>query len=137
MADFYDEVATYLDQQGVGTYTSPTNRNIFTGHHPSDPDNCVSIVGLLGATLGVSREVASLQFPRFQVIVRNEDYDTGSTKLQAVRTALHGKYGLALPNWRVLRCHADQEGGPIGTDEQGRFEFAINFTAEINGETAP
>lgn len=136
MADFYDEVATHLDGQGIGTYTSSSGRNIFTGHHPSSPDNCVSILGLLGTTIGSSREVASLQFPRFQVVVRNKDYDLGAAKLQAVRTALHGKYGLILPNWRVLRCHADQEGGPIGKDDQGRFEFSINFAAEINAETA-
>lgn len=136
MADFLNELASYLEDQGVGTYDADAGRNIFTGEHPADPDNCVSLIGLPSGSLGQSRDIPELQFPRFQAIVRNASYDTGSTKLQAVRTALHGKLedDLGLTSWRVLRLHADQEGGPIGDDGQGRFEFSINFSAEVHAK---
>jgi hypothetical protein len=135
MADFLDEVAQYLDDSGVGEYSSDSGRNIFVNAQPPTPANCISIFGAPGANIGDQRNVASLQFPRFQALIRNVDDAAAATLMQSVRTALHAKYGVALPNWRILRCHADQEGGPIGKDGQGRFEYSINFSAEINGET--
>lgn len=136
MADFYDELASFLEDEGVGIYDTAAGRNIYTYKLPPDPDACIALLGLTGFPLGESRDVPSLHFPHFQVIVRNPDADLGAAKLEAVRTVLHGLLGEILPHWRILRCHADSEGGPIGSDEQGRFEFSINFTAEVNAETA-
>lgn len=138
MADFLDEVAQYLDDQGVGNFDTASGRNIFVGDIPAGPDTLISLIGVTGSTPPIpSRQVPSLEFPRFQAFIRGVDYATASTKLQLVRTTLHAKYGVILPNWRVLSCHADQEGGPIGKDEIGRFEFTINFTCEVNAQTAP
>lgn len=130
MFDFLNELGDYLATAGIGTVAT----NLFIGELPASPDNCVALLGLPGSVIGQAREVATLQFPRFQAIIRNTSYDTASDKLQAVRTALHNKYGVILPHWRILRMHAEQEGGPIGTDDQDRFEFSINFIAEINDE---
>lgn len=135
MNDFLNQVANYLDGLSIGS-NDDADRTIFVGRLPADPDACVALLGLPGTTIGNAREVATLQFPRFQVITRAATYDDASDKLQAVRTALHNKYGLIFANWRVMRCHAEQEGGPIGADGQNRFEFAINFAAEINAQTA-
>lgn len=133
MADFLDETADYLATQGIGT----VGTDIFVGDVPPDPNNLVSLFGITGSNLNRdSRQVGTLHFPRFQVFVRNTDYANASAKLEAVRTALHAKYGIALPNWRIMALHADQEGGPIGKDGEGRFEFTINLTAELNAETA-
>ena len=130
MADFLDELGSYLDTENVGIYDATKNRNIFTSIYPASPDNCIALLGTIGTTLTSSRDVPALQFPRFQVIVRNTDYDDASTTMQSVRDALHGQVGLALTSWRVLRLHAEQEGYPIGQDKQGRYEFSINFIAE-------
>lgn len=130
MADFVNELADYLAGQGVGTVAT----DIFIGKLPATPDNCVALFGLPGQVIGDAREVASLHFPRVQAIIRNESYDLASNKMEAVRTALHNKYGLDWTSWRVMRMHAEQEGGPIGQDDQGRFEFSINFVAETNAE---
>lgn len=133
MADFFNEIGDYLATSpapDLGTVAT----DIFIGELPPDPDNCIAIFGLPGSVIGDQREVPSLQFPRFQVIVRNKDYDLGAAKLQDVRTKLHGLYGVDTGTYRMLRCHAEQEGGPIGSDDQNRFEFSINFVAEINAE---
>lgn len=135
MADFLDEVASYLEDEGVGVFDSSTGRNIFVGEIPESPVNCVVLLGIAGPTISDQRQIRSLQFPRFQAYIRNSGYQAGSDKLQAVRNALHALYGEILPNWRVLACHADQEGGPIGKDKLGRYDFSINFLAEINAET--
>ena len=136
MADFLFEIADYMANAtapDIGTVAT----DIFNEELPGTPDNCVAVFGLPGQVIGDSREVAALTFPRFQVIVRNTDYALGAAKLLDVRTKLHGKYGLMLPSWRVMRMHAEQEGGPIGSDDQNRFEFSINFVAEINAEITP
>jgi hypothetical protein len=130
MADFANELADYLATQGVGTVAT----NIFVVKLPATPDNCIALFGLPGQVIGDQREVASLHFPRVQIITRNTSYENASDKLEAVRTALHNKYGLDFASWRVMRLHAEQEGGSIGQDDQGRYEFSINFVAETNAE---
>lgn len=134
MNDFLIQIASYLDTKNVGVFDTDAGRNIFVGNVPPDPDECICILGLIGEVFGESKEVATLQFPRFQVLTRSRSYESASDLKEAVRTQLHAKYGVILPDWRILRCHAEQEGGPIGKDKVGRFEFTINFTAEINAE---
>lgn len=131
MASFLDEMATYLDTQNASLiYTADSGRNVFKGVLPPDPDSCVAILGASPQTLGQNRDVAELQFPKFQVITRSKDYETAASLMALVRATFHGVIGLSLTSYRVLRCHAEQEGGPIGQDEQGRHEFSCNFIAE-------
>ncbi len=130
MSSFYDELATKLDSDGVGTFTDDAGRDIYAGVFPAAPDDCLAILGLPGANVTAQRDVPGLNFPRFQVVVRNKDFELGAAKLDAVRTSLHGIIGQDLTNWHIMRCHVEQEGGPIGEDDQGRYEFSINFTAE-------
>lgn len=135
--DFLHEIGKYLDDQNVGTINDDITINV----QPADIDNCVSLFGLPGTTLSQARDVPGLQFPRFQAVIRNTDYNDAGDKHQAVRAALHDKIGLILPVGvnvatdpyiRVMRCHAEQEGGPIGEDSQGRHEFSINFMAQYH-----
>lgn len=134
MADFLNEVADYLALASPTPDVGTVATDIFVGELPPSPDNCIALFGLPGSVINDAREVPSLTFPRFQVIVRNTSYENGSQKLTDVRTKLHGLYGTDTGSWRILRCHAEQEGGPIGSDDQNRFEFSINFVAEINAE---
>lgn len=134
MFDPLDDICNYLETLGVGVYNSAaeTPGSIFLGILPADPDDCIAILGLPGNTLGDARDIPALQFPRYNIIVRNKDYDTGAKKFQEVRTALHGKIGPMLNHFRLMRNHAEQDGGPIGEDPQGRFEWSINFLAEMH-----
>lgn len=131
MASFLEEMATYLDEQNAELiYTLEASRNVFKGVLPPDPDTCVALIGASPQTLGQNRDVAELQFPKFQVITRSDDYEEAADLMALVRATFHGKIGLSLTSYRVLRCHAEQEGGPIGQDDQGRHEFSCNFIAE-------
>lgn len=134
MADFLNEIADYMALASPAPDIGTVATDIFIGEMPAEPNNCVAVFGLPGSVIGDQREVTSLKFPRFQVIVRNTSYELGSAKLDDVRTKLHGIYGVDIGTYRVLRCHAEQEGGSIGSDEKNRWEFSINFTAEINAE---
>jgi len=130
MSSFYDELASKLDADGVGVFDVATNRNIFAGVLPATPDKAVAILGLPGANLTAARDVADLNFPRFQVVTRDKDFEVAADLLVKVRTSLHGLIGVDLTSWHIMRCHAEQDGSPIGKDGEGRFEFSINFTAE-------
>jgi hypothetical protein len=134
--DFLNQIAGYLETQSVGIFEDDDTRDIFVDSTPADPTNLIALMDATGPAIGDGREIADLHFPRFQAYVRDVSHDAGTAKLAALRAALHAKYGIILTNWRVLRCHADQEGGWIGKDGQGRHEFSINFTAEVNAETA-
>lgn len=128
MAEFVDDVAEYLADNGIGN-TTGASVNIFVGKYPDTPDDLVYIRGIDGGFLP-NPNIKELVFPRFQVIIRNTDYATGGTKLKNIRDLLHVLIGQAFDNFYVLRCHAYQEGGPVGQDEKSRYEFSINFHAE-------
>ena len=137
MLNFLDEIADYLQNQSIGT----AGTDIFVNKQPADVDNCVTLLGITGLNLADQRDVKELQFPRFQVITRNTDYNDASDTHEAVRTALHNLIQQILPVGvdvnttayiRVMRCHAEQEGGPIGEDKKGRSEFSVNFLAEFH-----
>lgn len=138
MADFLDEIADYLASGGIGTVPTPSVAGtIFTGELPPEPEDCIAVLGRDGTMPQSSLTIPDLKFPGFQVLVRNADYDTGWAKLQAVRTRLHGKIGLQLASYFVLRMHANSEGGSIGKDDIGRQEFSINFQTEYRVQAAP
>lgn len=126
--DFLTSIALYLESEGIGS-TTGANVNIFVGKQPPEPNNCITILGLIGNELP-DVTIGELNYPRFQVLIRNVDYEDGSEKLRQVRQALHAAIALDMPNYHVLRLHAQQEGYPIGEDEQGRPEFSINFYGE-------
>lgn len=128
--NFYKELCTYIESENANLST------LVTGFLPASPDNCIAMIGNASQTIGDQRDVPGLMFPRFQLIIRNTDFDLAEQEMYALRDILHGIINLALPvvtpEIRILRIHADQEGAPIGQDAQGRFEFSINFSCEIN-----
>jgi len=133
MSSFLDEIASKMSAEVTELeFDNEAGRNVFVGELPADPDTCVAFFGLPGDQLTAARDIPELTFPRYQALIRSEDYETGAALLVAVRTSLHGMIDYNLPSWRVLRNHAEQEGGPLGQDSQGRFEFSINFAAEYH-----
>lgn len=113
--------------------------HVFVNKQLSTPDDCLAFFGLPGTNIQDQRDVPGLQFPRFQLVARDADYNDASDLAQAARDVLHGMVGVILPHGvntdedpyiRVMRCHADIEGGPLGEDDQGRSEFSTNYIAE-------
>lgn len=124
MARLIDDLGTYLQTQGIGTLGT----DLFQGHLPSSPDNCVAVFETGGSQ---PNKDLPLNHPSFQVIVRNKSYATGRDKLESVRTALHRKFNTSLVSGQTFAYYilATSEGGHIGRDESGRDEFSINFQA--------
>lgn len=134
--DFLDCLANELIRLNAAT-----SGQIFVGKQPATPDECITILGQTGSVVQQQRDVPELQFPRFQVICRAANYNDAADLAQGVRDVLHGMISRLLPYnvdidddpaIRVLRCHVEYEGGPLGEDGQGRFEFATNYLAEYH-----
>ena len=114
---------------------------VFVNKQPPDPSDCVTFFGQTGTVVQAQRDVPGLQFPRFQVVCRAAAYNDAADAAQAVRSVLHGMIGTKLPNGvntatdpyvRIMRCHVEYEGGPLGEDDQGRTEFSTNYLAEYH-----
>lgn len=128
--DFLAQVADYLAGSGMGeTNEANGTVNIFCGIYPADPDNAIALLGLPAQTPSV--DIPDFEYPRFQVVVRNTDYQTAAQVLRDVRGLLHDKLAVTLTNFYCLYIRSEQDGGPIGQDDKGRYEFTINFTAQI------
>jgi len=140
MSSFLDELCAYLEDQDASfVFNTDAGRNTFAGTYPDSPANLTALIGTTGSNIQAQRDVKELTFPRFQLVVRDEDYETAATKFEAARGILHGIIGVTLTTKTLLRCHAEQEGGPIGQDKEGRYEFVGNFNAEyyITPEETP
>ncbi len=134
--DFLDCLANELVRQ-----SKATTGKIFVGKLPATPDDSIALFGQTGSVVQQQRDVPGLQFPRFQVVTRAKGYNDAADAAQGVRDVLHGMIGVILPHGvntatdpyiRVMRCHIEYEGGPLGEDDQGRSEFSTNYLAEYH-----
>lgn len=130
--DFLSQLADYLAREGIGSSLTPPV-NIFVGKYPDSPDNIVALLGNSGPKPSV--DIAEFEYPRFQIVVRNTDYETGAGKLRAIRQVLHDKLMVTTENFVALYIQADSEGGSIGEDPKGRAEFTINFASQIRSDS--
>src|SRR5436853_941815 len=107
--------------------------NIFVNKYPDAPDNIIALTYLTGPA--ANKYIAEFEYPRFQITVRNTDFETGAGKLRAIRQLLHDKLALTTENFVALYIQADSEGGAIGEDGKGRAEFTINFSSQIRSDS--
>lgn len=126
MSVVIDDVASYLEDQGIGTVGS----TIFSSYMPDTQSSTFTIAvfdtgGLLPDPYLPTKE------PTFQVFVRSNDYLTGKAKVDAIRSSLHQKKNLRLTDggnyyYFIL---LQGEGGHIGRNDNGKDEFSMNFRA--------
>lgn len=114
------DIATYLQTEGVGTLAT----DIFYSYMPADVNTGVCVLDTGGPTPNPD---VPLKNPTFQVFVRAADYDTGKTKLDAVREALHRVQNETIGSYYFYYILASSEGGAIGRNQAGKDEFSINF----------
>lgn len=131
--DFLYQLADYIDRENLGDTSGGASNNIFVGHYPDDPDNIIAFLGLIGQSRP-NQYIKNFEYPRFQVVVRNTDYEDGAGKMREIRNLLHDKLNLVTENFVALYIQADQDFYPIGQDKKGRFEFSINFTCQIRND---
>lgn len=129
-------IARYLEAEGVVNFDEEGGTgNAFIGRMPSSPDQAVMLMSTGGfeadSELGYDN-------PTFQVLVRGtQDPRVAHAKAQDIYSALHGLGPITLPDGtRLVSCVGIQSGPVgIGSDSNGRYEFSLNFQAEIRSLT--
>ena len=122
MSNLITEVAQYLAAQGLGT----VGTNIFYSYAP---DNEVTGLYVMDTGGPQPDKYLPTKEPTFQVFIRAEDYNTGKTLLDSVRSALHQQKNVRLVANQTYFYFilAVSEGGHIGRNESGFDEFSMNF----------
>lgn len=122
MSHLIDNIADYLEDNGVGTVTT----DIFVGYMPDSPNSCIAVLDTGGSTPDAYLPTKS---PTFQVLVRALNYNAGKSTLDSIKALLHRKTNLNLVSGGDY-CYyilAMSDGGHIGRDEKGLDLFSINF----------
>lgn len=122
------DIAQYLHNQGIGTLSS----TLFASFLPDDEQDF--LIGVFDR-LGLAPDVdIPTDKPRFQIIIRSVDYETGKAKLDAIFAALHKPHlngALVSGGTYFYYIHADSSGGWIGRNDNDKDEFSINFTCYV------
>lgn len=115
------DIATYLDEQGFGTY----GEDIVVGEMPSSPNSCIAIYEYPGKPPSAP---VDLDYPGLHIKVRNPSYISGKTIATNIRNALHTVANQAIHEGWYLSIFAVQSGAMyMGRDQNNRAEFVLNF----------
>jgi len=114
------DIADHLENSGLGT----VGTDIFYSYAPGDINTGIFVLDTGGPK---PDEDIPTKHPTFQCFIRAADYDTGKTKLEAVRDLLHRVQNTTIGNSFFYHILAMSEGGHIGRSENGHDEFSINF----------
>lgn len=114
------DIAQILQNNGIGTL----GIDIFWGQLPASPDNCVALFEYAGEPPDLHSNV---EYPGLQVLVRNKGYEAGRSKIEQIRSLLHGITETTLSSHRYLLIRANQSPEFLERDESGRAIFVCNF----------
>lgn len=124
----HDKQLAVYDPDGEGG-------DCFIGWMPPEPIQAIAIMPLPGEE---PDPVMPHDSPSIQIIVRGtSDTRTGYTRARALYSELHGLSHVELPNGiHLIRCDAMQSDPiPIGTDDNGHFEYSLNFECDVVATT--
>lgn len=133
-----EEMATYLDTQGIGTYdTTGTTGTIFINFLPISPDECININLYGGQGVTSSRGYAGCKFDTalIQLYFRGEREDslTPYENAQTVYDLFAGFHHKTLISGGtfIFNIRGNQSCPVfIGKDQNSRFEYVVNLIVE-------
>jgi hypothetical protein len=118
-----DDICGYLAENDCGT----EGEDLFKSDLPEMPDAAIAVFEYRGqAPIRTSGGVAAEQ-PRFQIEVRDSDYEAGRLKIEGIKQLLDGLADQSLNDTRYVWIAALDEPFVLRRDEQGRTIFACNF----------
>jgi len=131
---FLAELATFLQSQGLGTYTTSASRTIFLMAMPSSPEVCTSI-RLTGGT-GDERG-PTIQGYSVQILHRNTSIGSGIGQAQLIHDSMANKFFGSSGSPKLIitagRCEPQHKPGPFYLDENARPVYTLNSEWKISG----
>lgn len=122
----FDEMI--FDVVGSGTDYGTIGEDIFVDYKPADPDNVICVFGYAGLTPRHTHQGDGEGRPGVQVWVRNTSAATGRALIESIFTDLDGISNMTINGTYYLGIFANQHPEPMGKDDNGRAEFACNFS---------
>jgi hypothetical protein len=129
---------TRLETAGLGTFGT----DLFAGGLPSEPIECCALVEyggeppLRNQTDGAAHQSAQGgERPRFQLMCRSADYETGRNLIQQMWADLDGIVNETLSGIFYQRVAALQSPFLLERDQNNRWIFIANFVATKEVET--
>ncbi len=121
-----NDIATYLQTGGFGT----VGNSIFLNTMPPTPDNCIAVsIYAGGAAIDRTHDTSGNDSPSIQIRVRNTSAGTARTKVEQIYNYIDGVTNTTIGSTFFLGISAINSGPvPMGKDENGRTEFAWNFS---------
>lgn len=120
-----DDIAQHLHNQSIGVLAS----TLFKSYLPDDTSKSF-MIGVFDTGGPEPDRELPIENPTFQILIRCDDYSTGKTKLDAIKTALHRKtntnLGVSTTKYYYF-IYALSDGGHLGQNDRGQEEFSINF----------
>jgi len=122
-------IAAYLQTGEFGTVGS----TIFVDTKPATPDAVISVFGYAGSPGEHTHDTSGNARPGIQVWVRGTKDATGTARntIESVYNYLDGLTNTSLSGVYFEGIFANQSPEPMGKDENGRPEFAVNFSTII------
>lgn len=124
------EIASVIETAALAT----TGTDLFLGGLPSDPSECCALIEYGGEpplrtqNEGAARSSAQGgERPRFQLLCRAADYETGRSLIQSVVDELDGIVNETIGGTFYLRVAALQPPFLLERDGNDRWIFAVNF----------
>ncbi len=122
------DIAEYLEDQLIGT----VGTNIFVGRLPETPDTCIALYDYGGSPPDLCWEG---DYPSLQVRVRDDDYLTGWTTANTIKTTLHNLTYQTIETHLYYHIRARHDPEYMGRDANDNVEFVINFEIIKERET--
>lgn len=117
---FISDITDYIEAAGLGT----AGTDLFESRMPVSPNNTMAVINTGGEQ---PSQYIETQNNTIQVLIRNQDYNSGEIKMNQIIDLLHQLYNTQLTNYYLYYCLLSSEGGHLGQDEEGREMFSVNF----------
>ena len=118
-----EDVAEYLEDQGIGTRGAASGWAIFIGKEPSSPNNTITVYD----TGGAMGNPDQLYDPTIQIRIRGHDYSGTYAKAVEIRDDLVVNTDRVVGDWHYAGFFLISDIAKIDTDENNRDVFTINF----------
>jgi len=129
------EISSVIELAGLAT----EGTDLFLGVLPSNPSLCCALVEYEGETpLRTQNEGAAHssaqggERPRFQLLCRDTDYETGRSLVKSIVTVLDAIVNETIEGTFYVRVSALQSPFLLERDENSRWIFAVNFAVIKN-----
>lgn len=134
MATIADQLAEYLEDNGVGTIGADSGAGgvgIYVTKLPDTPDEAVGILDTGGSPSSMHEPTKSVTF---QIVVRSENYETGMTRANTIRDLLHTnddniniQYEWESGQTMIMNGQALQEPYLLDQDDSKRYRIVSNY----------